>query len=264
MMSLVLAWRLNRGYERWWAARTSLAGVGSSAMVFFQVLATNLPKTPEGIELLDKARRFCSIWTYALKQVVTFATTIDPAAAAYLFPEELEVYKSAKHKVRQLITSVLLQVLAESNLDNQRYSAASQALQRGIFSQGDCVRIKFQAMPQSLTSATTGFVLIWCTLLPFGIITWTNNTVYPIDLILVGIIALLLLSLDEVAAQLEDPFELMPLEEICSAYERDINKVTTDINKMAIASRAGYDTSQKAAKAADPVVQIEVDVAKHA
>lgn len=215
-------------------------------MVFYQVLATNLPKTPQGIELLDKARRFCTVWTYALKQVVTFSPSLDPAAATYLFPEELEIYSAAKHKVRQLITSVLLQVLADSGLDNQRYLSASNALQRGIFSQGDCVRIKFQALPQGLTTATSGFVFLWCLLLPFGLITSdTNGTIYPVDLIAVGIVALLLLSLDEVATQLEDPFEMMPLDEICLAYLKDINKVDVDLDQMAMASRAGYDKKSK-------------------
>ena len=259
VMSLVLAWRLNRGYERWWSARTSIAGVGSSALVFYQILATNLPTKPEDVKLLDTARRFCSIWAYAIKQVVSSAPDIDSAAAAYLFPEELAVYKSAR-KGRQLISSVLLRILANSGLDTQRYLSASNALQRANFAQGDCVRIKFQAMPQGLTSATSGFVLIWCLLIPFGLVTSVDDSVCPLDVILVGIVSLLLLSLDEVAAQLEDPFELMPLEEICAAYERDVNRVTSELDKMDAATAAGYAKAEEISTGVktDPAVHVDM------
>ena len=47
---------------------------------------------------------------------------------------------------------------------------------------------------------------------------------YPVNIIAVSVIALLLLAVDEVANQMEEPFELMPLDDIMATYERDINR----------------------------------------
>lgn len=32
MLALLLSWRVNRAYERWWAGRQAFAGVGSAAL----------------------------------------------------------------------------------------------------------------------------------------------------------------------------------------------------------------------------------------
>ena len=68
---------------------------------------------------------------------------------------------------------------------------------------------------------------IWCILLSFGLSdVATEHDLKFATLVVVGVsvISLLLLSVDEVSNQLEDPFKMMPIDEIMAAYERDINR----------------------------------------
>jgi hypothetical protein len=89
-MSLLLAFRLNRTYERWKEARSSMAGVvrhkvmtdsgkishvtesltctqGNGATSIFLQAATWIQDNPR---LVDDFRRFCIIWPYSIMQVV--------------------------------------------------------------------------------------------------------------------------------------------------------------------------------------------------
>lgn len=69
----------------------------------------------------------------------------------------------------------------------------------------------------------TGFIQIWCLLLPFGLTVDSGHYDWVI-LLAVGMAALLLLGCAEVANQMEEPFGLIPVDDIVSTYERDINR----------------------------------------
>ena len=68
---------------------------------------------------------------------------------------------------------------------------------------------------------------LWCILLSLGLSDLdTEHDLKFSTLVVIGVsvISLLLLSVDEVSNQLEDPFKMMPVDEIMAAYERDINR----------------------------------------
>ncbi|GAX76520.1 hypothetical protein CEUSTIGMA_g3966.t1 [Chlamydomonas eustigma] len=230
-MSLLLAFRVNRTYERWKEGRSSLAGVGNGATSLYLQAAAWI-KDPK---LVNDFRRFCIVWPYAIKQVVVGEKALDPVAAAYLHPEELAVYSKSR-KGRQVVVTKVRQLAHDANLSQEQFQAMETVIQQTWKSAGDALKIKFQAMPQSLSLVCTGFVEIWCFFLPFGL---TSNTrsFDGVAIVTCAIITMLLLACDEVAAQMEDPFELMPIVDIVSTYERDINRVLEEMESVREATR---------------------------
>jgi putative membrane protein len=230
-MSLLLAFRLNRTYERWKEGRSSLSGVGNGATSLFLQAATWI-KDPKAV---NDFRRFCIVWPYAIKQVVTSEKTLDPIAAAYLYPEELAVYSKSR-KGRQVVVTKVRQLAMDANLSLEQFLAMETVIQQTWKSAGDALRIKFQAMPQGVALVCTGFVEIWCLLLPFSLASNTRE-IDAVAIIACAVISLLLLACDEVASQMEDPFQLMPVEDIVSTYERDINRILEELESIREATR---------------------------
>jgi len=155
---------------------------------------------------------------------------LDEQAAALLHPAELEVYSKSR-KGRQVVVTAVRKLAYEANLPMEQFTAMETVIQATWKSAGDALRIKFQAMPEGVTLMCTGFVEIWCTLLPFGLIVDTGHNDW-ITIIAVGAASLMLLGVDEVANQMEEPFNLMPVDDIINTYYRDINRIQEELSAI--------------------------------
>lgn len=179
------------------------------------------------------------MWPYSILQVLRGADSLIPAATAQLYDEELAVY-SASRKGRQVIATAIRCIIDDLDLGSDKLVACESLMQAAMSAGGAALRIRYAAMPQGLSLVSTGFILLWCSLLPFGLL--TDQFLGDIDqgaLIAVAVISLLLLSVDEVAAQLEDPFPFIPLEDICNTYERDIMRIQKEMEAISIATASG-------------------------
>lgn len=73
---------------------------------------------------------------------------------------------------------------------------------------GNCERILHTPIPIAYTRHTSRFVMIWMTLLPYALwekFGWATLLVVPI-------IGVLLLGINEIGIDVEEPFSLLPLE----------------------------------------------------
>ena len=184
-------------------------------------------------ELLEDIRRYCILYPFSILQVVRGDSSLDPIASSFLSPAEIKVYGGSR-KGRQVVVTALRSLIKEANLPMEQFISVETLVQATIKSSGDAVRIKFQAMPQGVTLICSGFVTIWCLLLPFGMSNYQQDIDWPC-IFSTAIVSLLLLSTDEVASHLEDPFPSLPLQDIINTYERDINRVHNELKEISLA-----------------------------
>lgn len=78
-IALLLSWRLNRCYERWWAVRTGFAAPGAAAVAVCQSVASWLP---ERDDVVAEMGRWFTVWHYTVLQVITGAEALHPEARA--------------------------------------------------------------------------------------------------------------------------------------------------------------------------------------
>ena len=240
-MSLLLSYRVNRAYERWNQARSSISGLGGGAVNLYLLIAVWFRDSldQEKIDLLHDLKRFCIVWPYSILQVLRGHKALPPSAATYLCEEELAVY-SGSRKGRQVIATAIRCIVDDLQLPDAKLIACDSLIQSSLTSGGQALRIRFAALPQALSLVSSGFILLWCSLLPFGLL--SDQFMGDVDqgaLIAVAVISLLLLSVDEVASQLEDPFPFLPLEDICETYERDILRISNEMTEIRQAMKAG-------------------------
>ncbi|GAX74842.1 hypothetical protein CEUSTIGMA_g2288.t1 [Chlamydomonas eustigma] len=241
-MSLLLAFRINRTYERWKEARASMAAVVNGLLNLFSQAATWI-RDPVMIDLF---RRFCILWAYAMKQALTNTNSLEPAALSLLHPEELSIYSGSK-KGRQVVVTMLRELISQASLNSDQFRAMEDVIQATQRSGGDALRHKSQALPQGVSLMCSGIVQIWCLLLPIALI---NPTYQPgstsvasqgngyfasfdwLGSVISLTIAVMLMGCDEMASQLEDPFDMMPLDEIVLSCENDINRVEKELSML--------------------------------
>ncbi|PSC76560.1 deoxyribodipyrimidine photo-lyase [Micractinium conductrix] len=223
-MSLLLSLRVGRNYDRWWTARCGFAGVGSAASTLVGQ-ATSWIDSPQ---LQADIRRWAVVWHFSILQIVRAAAEPHPTSAALLHEDEL--YRQSR-KPRQLASSQLRLLVCEGRqhgLSEEQAIAMDATIVKGIGDASACVRVRFQAMPHSLTLISTGFLQIWLLLLPLGL--WEGTAWF--GLVAMFFTALLLLCVDEVATQLENPFPLLPLEEILDSTVRDTGRALEEVDAL--------------------------------
>lgn len=258
-MSLLLSYRLNRSYDRWWEARKAFAGIGSAATALAIQATTFVKNRPD---LLESFRRWTILWAFSVKQVLEDSKELDPIAAELLYEEELAVYKASR-KGRQVVVTKLYQLVDEAGLPDEATSIMLETISNGVRSSGDCTRIHYQCMPIGVAYACGGFIQIWCYLLPFGAIQelppengeWyflpiPNVGTFIIQMVGIWLAVLMLLGIDEVTNQLEHPYHLLPMEALALTYHRDINRVLQESMDLKLATEAGMRRLAKESESA--------------
>jgi predicted membrane chloride channel (bestrophin family) len=246
---MVLTLRLGRVYERWWQVRQAFSCVGSTATSLSQrVSAWADPNCPRQQRLAADTRRWAVVWHFSILHVCQNASAIHPDGAKLLTPEEMAIYKPAR-KGRQVAVDKLVQLISDFDFEEKKFNALEQLLQRGVTAAGICTGVRFQALPYSLTTISTGFVELFLVSLLLLMVQPTGpgnhpdsvaDTLFTVCVVwaLYFGICLLFLGADEVANQLEDPFPWLPLYDIVATTERDAMRVPDELKALREAERA--------------------------
>eukprot|EP00798_Chlamydomonas_sp_ICE-L_P005317 gene5317-18562_t len=220
-MSLLLAFKLNRGYDRWKAARDAF-GRCCTRSTFLYSQAVSYIEDPK---LLGAYRRFLSVSPFAVMQTVLGEPELDPKAAAMLLPRELAVYQKSTKGIQVIITKLHL-LFPAAQLPTASRLAMESTVAELWASACACTNIRAQALPYGLSLISLGFVQIWCTLLPLGL----NSGTYGVAA--TALTTLLLLAVEEVATQLEQPFPMLPIAFLSNGCMVDIGRVEQEAAEL--------------------------------
>eukprot|EP00798_Chlamydomonas_sp_ICE-L_P016396 gene16396-22598_t len=227
-MSLLLAFKLNRAYDRWKSARAAFGRCCTRSTALFSQAVAYI----EDPMLLGEYRRFLSVYPFAVMQTVLAEPELDPKAAAMLLPKELAVYQKSSKGIQVIMTKLRL-LSAAADLPTARMLAMEATVAELWGSACSCTNIRAQALPYGLSIISLGFVQIWCTLLPFGLDADSLPHEY-VRLIATALITLLLLAVDEVATQLEQPFPMLPLPFLANGCMADIGRVEQEAAELRV------------------------------
>jgi hypothetical protein len=159
---------------------------------------------------------------------VPAATIAVVAAAAPTAAADDDAIDTKDGTAAPVIVALLLLLLLQ-------FLSMEETLVSGHRHVGTCLRTKTQCMPYALTLLTTGYVEIFLLLQPFALI--RSNVPSEMDkhvllnglqplagLLIYFFCAVLLLGVDEVANQLEDPFGQMAMGDMVGATQKEIGR----------------------------------------
>lgn len=236
-LSILLAFRNNATYERYWEGRTLWGRLVNASRSFARQLVVffhHVPGEPGQLSTFCIEReQYIREMTY---RVIAFAHALrhhlrnedSELELRELLPEwelvRLRRMSNVPAGVLMLLGSGLAHARREGWADTITLSALDETLTELATIQGGCERIKNTPLPPVYSQIGHKVVHLYCALLPFGLVT----EVQLLTPIVVLVIAFAVLTLSRITLLLENPFGLrandLPLTALCRTIEIDLRQ----------------------------------------
>ena len=207
VIGLLLAFRTNSSYDRWWEARTLWGAIVNDSRTWARQL---LEFTPS--ENLDEAKKeklktmaYRQIaWCYALSRSLRKQKP-DHELSCFLDSTEINRY-GASHNVPNdlLLTQAgeLQKLYRDGSLELFQFIELEKTLTRLTNSMGGCERIKNTRFPESYSLLVHLLIYVFVLFLPFGLV-----EVPALGLVVTSLfLAFSFLLIERVSVYLQDPF----------------------------------------------------------
>jgi ion channel-forming bestrophin family protein len=225
VISLLLAFRSNQAYDRWWEARTVWGAIVNDSRSFSrQVLAfiDSNDYDPEEIEKFrERMIRRQIAWCYALTQSLR---GLDP----HISKREIAFVSRYTHvpmALLELHARDLKYALQQGWINRYQQIELDQMLTRLCDAMGKCERIKNTVFPATYSLYIHFAMNFFIMLLPFSLIEYFGLVEVP----MVVAIASSFLLIEKMAIHLQDPFDNKPTDTPMTAISRTIER---DLKQM--------------------------------
>lgn len=217
-ISILLSFKLNQSYDRWWEARKVWGAIVNDSRSFVIQLLTLTAKDNEGIVRKIAFRQIA--WCYSLGQSLRGLNPIDNLEKL-ISGEEIEEIKQHSNKplallhlhgvdIKELKENKQLEIFAQIQMDN--------TLVRLCDSQGKAERIKTTVFP--VTYRLFLHAIIYLFVITLSIALKDVATFFEIPLLL--LISAAFFLLEKSATHMQDPFENKPTDTAVTAIARTI------------------------------------------
>jgi ion channel-forming bestrophin family protein len=233
-ISILIGFRVNSAYERWWEARriwgtvvNDSRSIARQALTFFSLHRSEL-KEPG--ELVAEKRKFVYrqiAFAYALKNHLRKQAVVSELTG-FLKQDELEYVSRHKNVPNALIYLHAVQLeerLSSGFIEDFRHMQMDTKLSALTDSLGACERIKNTVFPRQYSVYTTLFIVVYTYLLPFILVSICGWFTIPLSVI----IGFIFFALDTIAKGIENPFENTfndtPMSSLCRTIEINLKEM---------------------------------------
>ena len=233
VISLLLGFRSNQAYDRWWEARQVWGAiVNDSRTLARQVLAFTESQYEEDEvhQMRQRMVRRQIAWCYALGQSLR---RMNPTGGLdkFLSRRELESLSRFNNVPMALLDQHardLRRGLDEGYINRYQQIELDRTLTRLCDNMGKCERIKNTVFPSTYSLYIHFSLLLFISMLPFGVIEHFGFLEVP----LVVSISACFLLIEKMAIHLQDPFENKPTDTpmtaIAGTVEKDLRQLLHD------------------------------------
>lgn len=211
VLGLFLVFRTNSAYDRWWEGRRLWGGLVNSTRMF--ALKLNAYISREEHEEREWFAGMIANFIFAtkehLRKGVQFA---ELDVQDDLFIEEIRRVKHRPNKIAAKMIERVNALYREGKITGDHLINLDKEPKELIDLMGSCERIRNTPIPYSYTMYIKKFIFIYIITLPFGLV----STFGYFTIATVLLVAFVLLSVELIAEEIEDPFG------------RDINDLPTD------------------------------------
>jgi len=230
VISLLLAFKSNQAYDRWWEARTLWGAIVNDTRSLTRQLLTFVD-TPYAE---DEQKAFCErvakrqiAWCYSLSHHLRRENPMQ-GLERLLCAEDIEHvkrYDNIPLGLLELQGADLRAAFKLGWITEYQQVAMDETLTRFSNEMGGCERIKNTVFPATYSVYIHLSVLLFVLLLPFGLIEFFGVVEVP----LVIAIASSFFLIENMAIHLQDPFENKPTDTPTTTISRNIER---DIKQM--------------------------------
>lgn len=220
-ISLLLAFRTNQAYDRWWEARIVWGAIVNDSRSFIRQLQMFLGnETPDRQAVVQSfVMRQCA-WCYVLGDTLR-EQGVNEHLHQFLSPATVERIAQSDNKPNALLTEhgmAIRQLYDAKLLTDFQMNHLSTTLNSLTDSMGRCERIKKTIFPQTYTFNMRVFIYLFAAILPFCF----EAAIYFLDVPLVTVIASAFILIEKSALQLQNPFNNKPTDTPVTTIARSI------------------------------------------
>ncbi len=230
VLGVLLVFRTNSGYDRWWEARKLWGGIVNQSR---NLAITTLSYGPPDA----KWRRDMASWIAVFPHVARIALRgekADERITALVGVEGAEKIAAADHMpsfVSFQIGQLLQNALAEGSLNQFAFAQAEGQRTELIDHIGGCERILKTPLPLVYAINIRQFIAVFLLILPLALLHQLSSD-WLVPIVTMGV-AYALLSLDQIGAELQNPFPKahlshLPLNDICHTIEKNVRALCAE------------------------------------
>jgi putative membrane protein len=225
IISLLLAFRSNQAYDRWWEARTLWGAIVNDSRSFARQVMAFIDKTYDGEDKRIMKERMIKrqiAWSYSLSRFLR-GQNAHKDLTKYISEEEAAKIANMRHAPLALMERQAddLRLLLHMNwINDYQQVAMDETLTRFSNAMGGCERIKNTIFPVTYSFYIHLMVLLFVLLLPFALIEAFGIFQIP----LVVAISSSFFLIEKMAIHLQDPFENKPTDTPTTAISQNIER----------------------------------------
>lgn len=224
VMSLLLVFRTNTAYDRWWEGRKMWGSLTNSSR--------NLASKMNGIlHFSDQENR-----NFYRKSIPLFAMTLSQHLLLEKtrteldqdFTEDFEMPDNIQHKpnyIASIIQQRTYKLHKEEKITDAELLSINAETSNFLEVAGACERIKNTPIPYSYSSFLRKFILFYIITLPWVFCSSLGNYVIPFSIFIFYVLG----SLELIAEEIEDPFggdeNDVPIEKISQNIKRNVSEI---------------------------------------
>ncbi|MXV52388.1 hypothetical protein GS399_15545 [Pedobacter sp. HMF7647] len=232
IISLLLAFRSNQAYDRWWEARTLWGAIVNDSRSFARQVLSFIDNSYDEENKHAMKERLIKrqiAWCYSLSQQLR-GQNAHQSLKNYISEEENSALKKLKNVPLALMEQHAndLRLLLRMNWINEYQQVAmDETLTRFSNAMGGCERIKNTVFPATYSVYIHFLVILFVMLLPFGLI--ESFGVFQVPLVVA--ISSSFFLIEKMAIHLQDPFENKPTDTPTTTISRKIEEDLRELLK---------------------------------
>ncbi|WP_312205977.1 bestrophin family protein [Epilithonimonas hominis] len=223
VLSLLLVFRTNTAYGRWWEGRKLWGKLVNDSRNFVIKINSILPEND--VKNRTQIAKYLRFFPYFL------ASHLSKESTRLVLDEDFsDLQKELQHhppaELVFLLTKKLYQLKKENKISDTEMLFLDTQLSGFLDVCGGCERIKNTPIPYSYSSFIKKFIIFYVMALPVANVVNLGGFMIPITMFVYYV----LMSLELIAEEIEDPFNNdendIPMEAISQNIERSINLIS--------------------------------------
>lgn len=212
---LLLAFRTNQSYDRWWEARIVWGAIVNDSRTLIRQMQTfSSGATPDTIVRSMASRQI--IWCYALAESLR-KLPFSPRIANYLQEQKIEA-DNIPNALLSLHSQQIREAYEKGHINSYQQVQLDTTVSRLTDSMGRCERIKNTVFPKSYSLLIHLIIYLFATLLPFGL----SDANISVEIGLTIVIPTVFIAIERTSILMQDPFENKPLDTPMTALSETI------------------------------------------
>ena len=221
VLSLLLVFRTNTAYDRWWEGRKKWGELVTNS----RNLAIKISALTDDPEIKAYFKRMISNYVFAMKEHLREGVKLEELDLTEEEKKELSLFDHKPNYIAQKMYTKLHAMKRSGKLTEENYIVIDVNLKTFSDIIGACERIKNTPIPYSYSMFLKKFIFIYVTTLPLAFV---NTFGYYSSLVSIFVFYVLV-SMEILAEEIEDPFGKddndLPTDDLCQKIKANVSEV---------------------------------------